>query len=64
MSRYEKAAVDPPKALYVDRDCYGPATVQKYFENWPDIKRGRHNEYAVVFKFANDFKSPIGKAGY
>lgn len=38
MSRYEKAAVDPPKALYVDRDCYGPATVQKYFENWPDIK--------------------------
>lgn len=38
MSRYEKAAVDPPKALYVHRDCYGPATVQKYFENWPDIK--------------------------
>lgn len=28
MSRYEKAAVDPSRVLYVDRDCYGPATVQ------------------------------------
>lgn len=37
MSRYEKAAVDPPQVLYVDRDCCGPATVHKYFENWPNI---------------------------
>lgn len=38
MSRYEKAAVDPPQVLYVDRDCCGPATVHKYFENWPNIR--------------------------
>jgi len=37
VSRYKQAAVNPPRVLYVDRDCCGPATVHKYFQQWPDI---------------------------
>lgn len=32
---YRNAGVPPPKALYVDRDCCGASSVQKYLEAWP-----------------------------
>ena len=35
VARYRDAKVSPPKALYVDRDCCGTSSVQKYFEAWP-----------------------------
>lgn len=34
VARYRDAKVSPPKALYVDRDCCGTSSVQKYFEAW------------------------------
>lgn len=35
VARYRNAGVPPPKALYVNRDCCGASSVQKYLETWP-----------------------------
>lgn len=35
VKRYRNAGVPPPKALYVDRDCCGASSVQRYLEAWP-----------------------------
>jgi len=35
--RYREAHVDPPKVLYVDRDCCGPAAGQ-ILSGWNDLQ--------------------------
>ena len=35
--RYEKAAVDPPVVLYVDRDCCSSAT-KRLFQSWCNLQ--------------------------
>ena len=37
-NRYRIASVPPPQLLYVDRDCCGPASVVKYFSEWPFLQ--------------------------
>jgi hypothetical protein len=49
IARYRDAGVPPPKALYVDRDCCGTASVHKYFGAWPFV----HVRYTVLHVLSN-----------
>ena len=37
VNRYATAGIDPPKVLYVDRDCCGNSFTERLFSAWPHL---------------------------